>query len=117
MKNKWILFVIVFVVLCIFLSISLKNNDNKLFLGNRKIEEQSPLQFQQLNRLYTSFGDDFSKKLFFAKLEEDLKGSFLPMLKIMLPPPHTHTPLSLKDLRLICHLLQKMKLYPILLII
>jgi hypothetical protein len=66
--------------------ISLKSENNKLFLENGKIEERSHLQFQQLEKLYNSFGDIFSKELFVAVLDKSLNDSIVPIIKIMLSP-------------------------------
>ncbi|MDR1244128.1 MAG: FkbM family methyltransferase [Endomicrobium sp.] len=52
-----------------------------------KIVQTDGFSFSSLTRLYNSFADNLSKKLFIAMLDKSLNSNMLPLLKIMLSDP------------------------------
>ncbi|MDR3124503.1 MAG: FkbM family methyltransferase [Endomicrobium sp.] len=52
-----------------------------------KIVQTDDFSFSSLTRLYNSFADNLSKKLFIAMLDKNLNNNMVPMLKVMISDP------------------------------
>jgi FkbM family methyltransferase len=81
-------YLLIFVIFMGIGFLFIKYKSNNLLLENRTAEavKEQCFSFSQLSKLYNSFGDDFSKKLFLAKLDESLNNNMFHMLRIMSSP-------------------------------